>query len=136
VSLALVDARTGQAEGRFRAAGVAQSREEMPALVAKLVKQLLDAAPAGRPVRVGAAGVAATDADAARLKADALVLEAVTAALAAAGPRVVAVGPEATAQMLDAAGLAPAAVLADPRLLRSAQGFDYAITGSVTSFPR
>jgi len=136
VSLALVDTRTGQAEGRLRAAGVAQATQEVPALVEFLLKQLLDSLPRGTMARVGVAGVIATDADAARAKADAVALEAIPQALAKIGAgKVTVVGPEGTRQMLDAAGLAPATVLADPRSLKGLQGFDYVVTGSVTSFP-
>ena len=136
VSLALVDTRTGQAEGRRRAAGVAQAPQEVPALVEFLLKQMLDSLPAGTTARVGVAGVLATDADAARAKADAVALEAIPKALAKVGAgKVTVVGPEGTRQMLDAAGLAPATVLADPRPLKGLQGFDYVVTGSVTSFP-
>jgi hypothetical protein len=137
VSLALVDTKTGQAEGRLRAAGVAQAQDEMPALVAFLLKQMVDALPAGTNFRVGIVGIVATDADAARLQTDAAVLEAVARALPTAGAgRITAVSPETTRQMLDAAGLAPATVLADPRPLKGLQGLDYAVTGAVTSFPR
>ena len=136
VSLALVDTRTGQAEGRLRAAGVAQATQEVPALVEFLLKQLLDSLPRGTMARVGVAGVIATDADAARAKADAVALEAIPQAHAKIGAgKVTVVGPEGTRQMLDAAGLAPATVLADPRSLKGLQGFDYVVTGSVTSFP-
>ena len=137
VSLALVDTRTGQAEGRLRAAGVAQAPQEVPALVQVLLKQMVDSLPAGKTARVGVAGVLATDADAARAKADAVALEAIPKALAKVGAgKVTVVSPEGTRQMLDAVGLTPAAVLADPRPLKGLQGFDYVITGSVTSFPR
>ena len=137
VSLALVDTRTGQAEGRLRAAGVAQAPQEVPALVEFLLKQMLDSLPGrGTTARVGVAGVFATDADAARAKADAVALEAIPKALAKVGAgKVTVVGPEGTRQMLDAVGLTPAAVLADPRPLKGLQGFDYVVTGSVTSFP-
>jgi hypothetical protein len=137
VSLALVDTRTGQAEGRLRAAGVAQAPQEVPALVEFLLKQMLDSLTGrGKTARVGVAGVLATDADAARAKADAVALEAIPRALAKVGAgKVTVVGPEGTRQMLDAVGLAPATVLADPRPLKGLQGFDYVVTGSVTSFP-
>ena len=97
---------------------------------------MLASLPAGKTARVGVAGVLATDADAARAKADAVALEAIPQALAKVGAgKVTVVGPEGTRQMLDAAGLAPATVLADPRSLKGLQGFDYVVTGSVTSFP-
>lgn len=137
VSLALVDTRTGQAEGRLRAAGVAQAPQEVTALVEFLLKQMLDSLPAGTTARVGVAGVLATDADAARAKADAVALEAIPKALAKVGAgKVTVVGPEGTRQILDAVGLTPATVLADPRPLKGLQGLDYVVTGSVTSFPR
>ncbi|MCX5655447.1 MAG: hypothetical protein NTY65_12445 [Planctomycetota bacterium] len=139
VSLALVDTKTGQAEGRNHATGVAQSsaKDEMSRLVAVLVKQLTDAIPAGRPVRLGIAGVATADAGAASKRTDVTVLEAVVAAVnRLPQDKVIVFGPEATRQYLDAAGVSSAAVLADPRPLKGVQAFDYVITGSVTSFAR
>jgi hypothetical protein len=139
VSLALVDTKTGQAEGRYQAAGVAQSstREEVSRLVAALVKQLTDAVPAGRPARVGIAGILATDAVAARDRVNVTALEAVAAAVGRLPQdKFIVFGADATRQYLDAAGLAPATVLADPRPLKSVQAFDFVITGSVTSFVR
>jgi hypothetical protein len=139
VSLALVDTKTGVAEGRGLAAGVAQSssKGEVSRLVAALVKQLADAIPAGRPARIGIAGVLAKDADAARDKADVAALEALTEAVSRLPQdKVVVFGIEATRQYLDAAGVTTAAVLADPRPLKGVQAFDFVITGSVTSFPR
>jgi hypothetical protein len=139
ISLALVDTKTGQAEGRSRAAGVAQSlgKEEVSRLVAKLVTQLTYAVPAGRPVRLGIAGVVPTDADAARDRADVTALEALVAAVGRLPQdKFIVFGLDATRQYLDAAGLAPATVLADPRPLKGVQAFDFVITGSVTSFPR
>jgi hypothetical protein len=139
VSLALVDTRTGQAEGRNRAAGVAQSsaKDEMSRLVAALVKQLTDAIPAGRPVRLGIAGIATADAGAASERTDVTVLEAVVAAVnRLPQDKVIVFAPEATRQYLDAAGVSSAAALADPRPLKGVQAFDYVITGSVTSFAR
>jgi hypothetical protein len=139
VSLALVDTKTGQAEGRYQAGGVAQSstREEISRLVAALVKQLAGAIPPGRPVRVGIAGVMAADANAARDRADVTALEALVAAVGRLPQdKAVVFGLEATRQYLDAAGLAPATVMADPRPLKGVQAFDYVITGSVTSFSR
>jgi hypothetical protein len=139
VSLALVDTKTGQAEGRYQAVGVAQSstREEVSRLVAALVKQLTDAVPAGRPARVGIAGILAADAVAARDRVDVTALEAVAAAVGRLPQdKFIVFGADATRQYLDAAGLAPATVLADPRPLKGVQAFDFVITGSVTSFAR
>ena len=139
VSLALVDTKTGAAEGRNRAAGVSQSntKEELSRLVTVLVKQLVDAIPAGRPVRVGIAGVAAADADASADRADVATLEALIAATAKLPQdKVIVFNADATRQYLDAAGLAPTQVLADPRRLKGVQAFDFVILGSVTSFRR
>jgi len=139
VSLALVDTKTGLAEGRCLAVGVAQSstKGEVSRLVAALVKQLADAIPAGRPARIGIAGVLAKDADAARDQVDVAALEALTAAVSRLPQdKVIVFGPDATRQYLDAAGVTTAAVLADPRPLKGVQAFDFVITGSVTSFPR
>jgi hypothetical protein len=115
VSLSLVSTKTGMADGRGRAAGVAQSEQELPTLV----------------------GVLATDADAAREGADATALQALTAALRAAGRGKIALfGAEGTAQMLDAAGLKAADVLRDPRPAKGLQGLDLLAVGTVTAFPR
>jgi hypothetical protein len=139
ISLALVDTKTGAADGRNRAAGVAQTstRDEVSRLVAALVKQLAEMIPAGRPARVGIAGVAAADANAARDRADVTTLESLVDAVGRLPQeKVIVFNADATRQYLDAAGLSPAAVLADPRLLKGVQAFDFVITGSVTSFPR
>ncbi|MCX5684013.1 MAG: hypothetical protein NT049_10050 [Planctomycetota bacterium] len=139
VTLTLVDTKTGQAEGRNQAAGVAQSstREEISRLVAALVKQLAGAIPEGRPARVGIAGVMAADANAARDRADVTALEAVVAAVGRLPQdKAVVFGVDATRQYLDAAGLAPKTVMTDPRPLKGVQAFDFVITGSVTSFSR
>ena len=139
VSLALVDTKTGLAEGRSRATGVAQSsaKDEVSRLVAALVKQLADAVPAGRPARVGIAGIAAADAEATRARVEVTALEAVAAAVGRLPQdKFIVFGADATRQYLDAAGLAPATVLADPRPLKGVQAFDFVITGSVTSFSR
>jgi hypothetical protein len=139
ISLALVDTKTGLAEGRRLADGVAQSstRDEVSAVVTKLVGQLADTIPAGRPARIGVAGVAAKDADAARDRVDVTAMEALTAAVGRLPQdKVILFGPEATRQYLDAAGVTTAAALADPRPLKGVQALDFVITGSVTSFPR
>ncbi|MBE3071004.1 MAG: hypothetical protein IMZ55_02520 [Acidobacteria bacterium] len=144
VSIALVSTKTGLAEGRARAAGVAQSRQEMPTLVGVLVKQLVDGIEGGGVVRAGLVGVLATDADAAREGADAAregadvtVLQAMTAALRAAGKGKVALfTPEATAQMLDASGLKAADVLRDARAAKGLPGLDYVVVATVTAFSR
>lgn len=137
VSIALVSTKTGLSEGRARASGVAQSRQEMPTLVGILVKQLVDGLEGGGVARAGIVGVLATDADAAREGVDATVLQAMTAALRVAGKGKVALfAPQATAQMLDASGLKVADVLRDPRPAKGLPGLDYLVVATVTAFPR
>jgi hypothetical protein len=133
ISLSLVDTRTGLAEGKARVSGVAQSRQDMPTLVAVLTKQMAEALPAGKTVRVGAVGVLATDPDAAKDGADAAVFEAVVSALGQT-PKIAFISPEATRQMLDAAGLKPLDILRDPRPARGLSGLEYIVVGSVTAF--
>jgi hypothetical protein len=133
ISLSLVDTKTGVAEGRARVSGVSQSRQTVGALTAALARQMVEALPAGRTVRVGAVGVLATDADAARDAADAVVMEALTAALGKAD-KIVFISPEATRQMLDAAGLKPADILRDPRPVKGLAGLEYIVVGSVAAF--
>jgi hypothetical protein len=86
---------------------------------------------------VGIAGILATDAVAARDRVDVTALEAVAAAVGRLPQdKFIVFGADATRQYLDAAGLTPATVLADPRPLKGVQAFDFVITGSVTSFSR
>jgi hypothetical protein len=135
VSLALVDTKTGTAEGRSVAAGVAQSRDEIPSLVVRLVGQILDALPTGKAVRIGVAGIQAADTTAARDRADSLVVESVEAAITQRGGlKATCVNYQTTQQLLDAGGLKSADVLRDPRVARGLQGLDGVITGSVISF--
>jgi len=137
VSLALTSAATGLTEGRARAAGVAQSLEEIPALVTALVRQVTDTLPADRNSRVGVAGVQAADAEGANQKADAAVLNALVPALErAARTKATIIGLEATRQTLDASGRSAAAVLGDPQTVRGAKDLDFVITGSVQTFAR
>jgi hypothetical protein len=137
VSLALVDVKTGLAEGASRAAGVAQSKAELPTLVSVLAKQLLDSLPQDKTTRIGIVGVLAMDKDAAADKADALVLDSLTSALArAVGYKAEFIGPAATRQMLDACNISADAVMKDTRYARGATGFNAVITGSVMAFPQ
>lgn len=137
VSLSLVSTKTGMSDGRGRAAGVAQSEQELPTLVGVLVKQLVEGIDSKDVVRVGVVGVLATDADAAREGADSTALQALTAGLRAAGKGKIALfGAEGTAQMLDAAGLKAADILRDPRPAKGLPGLDLLAVGTVTAFPR
>ena len=136
VSLALVDVRTGLAESTSRAAGVAQSKAELPTLVSVLAKQLLDSLPQDRTVRIGIVGILPMDKDAAADRADALVLDSLTSALGrAVGYKADFVSPAATRQMLDAAGISADAVIRDTRYAKGATGLSAVITGSVMAFP-
>jgi hypothetical protein len=136
VSLALVDTKTGMAEGRRVASGVAQSPAELTAVTALLVRQLMGDLPAGT-ARAGLAGVFPADEQAVRDRAAPIVAQAADEALriTAAGKANV-VTQETTRQMLDAAGVKAEAALRDARLLKGIQGLDYVLTGSVTSFAR
>ena len=136
VSLALVDVRTGLAEGTSRAAGVAQSKGELPTLVSVLAKQLLDSLPQDKTVRIGIVGILAMDKESAADKADALVLDSLTSALGrAVGYKADFVSPATTRQLLDGAGISADAVIRDTRYAKGAQGFSAVITGSVMAFP-
>jgi hypothetical protein len=132
LSLSLVDTKTGLAEGLARVSGVAQSPQELPVLTAALARQMVEALPAKRTVRVGVVGIVATDAEAAKDRADATVLNTLAAALATVN-KIVLLGPEGTRQTLDAAGLNPADVLRDPRLAKGFTGLDFIVVGTVTS---
>ena len=135
VTLALIDTKTGLAEVRSEASGVAQSKDEILMVVAALVRQVSGVVPAGRRARVGLVGVTAANADAARDGADTAARDACVTVFTRAVTKFEFVGPKATAQLLDASGLNPAAVLRDPRTVRGFRAMDYVVTGSVEAFP-
>ena len=135
VTISFVDTTTGLAEGRMRASGVAQGKGQLPTLVGALVKQLMTALPGDTIPRVGVVGVLAGDPETAGERLDAVGLEALGAALRAAGARKIRLfSHEGTLQMLDAAGLAPDAVLRDPRPVKGFEALDVLVIGSVTAF--
>ena len=136
VSMSLVSTRTGIAQGLGVASGVAQSQQELPALVATLARQILASLPPGKAVRVGVVGVLATDPDAAKDKADAEVCNALATALGALGAgKIDLSGVDATRQILDAANLKVIDVLRDPRLAKGLAALDYVAVATVTEFP-
>lgn len=131
VTIALVDTRTGLAEGRHRASGVAQSRQELPALIGTLVRQLMLALEAPAPPRVGAADVA-VDAEAAAAGLDTIALEALDAALKTAGAgKIRLYSHEGTRRLLQAQGLTTERIAADPRVLKGFEGLDYVVVTTV-----
>jgi len=143
VTLSLVSTRTGLADGRGRASGVAQSREEIAVLVSALVGQMLDSIPKDKTARIGVVGVLPADPTAADDKADIAVLDALLAALrspAVAGradaSRITIVSPTTTRQLLDAARRSPDDVLRNPQSAKGVPDLDFVVTGSVTTFTR
>lgn len=141
IALALVATETGRVPGRGEASGIAQARQDVPALVQVLAKQIRGAIPEGRPARVGVAGVLATDPDAAKEQADRLVSEALVAGLneaaqGAKGAAVTVMDVETTGQVLDAGGLKTIDVLRDGRRVKGLKGLDYVVVGAVTIIPR
>jgi hypothetical protein len=136
VSLAIVDTRTGLAEGRRRAAGVAQSPAELTAVTALLVRQMMADLPKGA-ARIGLAAVIAVDEQATRDKAADVVAQAAAEALRiTAADKGTVVGLDETRQILDAAGLKPETAVNDSLRLRGVQGLDFVVAGTVTAFAR
>ena len=136
VTLNLIDTQTGLVEGRRRSEGVAQSKDEVATLVSVLARQLLASLPAGQPVRIGIAGIEATDAESAQKKIDAAVVAALLEGLGRAPDKAVVVDEASTRLTLDASGLKPADVLRDTRAARGVSGLHFIVTGTVTAFPR
>jgi len=137
VTLSLVSTRTGLAEGRGRAGGVAQSREEIAALVSALVDQILASLPKDQTFRIGVVGALPADPTAADDKADIAVLDALLAALLRAeATRITVVSPATTRQLLDAARRTPDDVLRNPQTVKGVTDLDFVVTGSVTTFTR
>jgi hypothetical protein len=135
VALWMVDTRTGLADERGHAEGVAQSKGEISVLVGGLVKQMMAVLPADRVVRIGIVAIGPTDSASAQERADAAVLDALVPALGrvAAGKATI-VSQDETRQLLAAAGLSPNDVLANPRIVRGIQGLDLVVIGTVTAF--
>jgi len=132
VTISFVDTTTGLAEGRMRASGVAQSKRQLPTLIGALVKQLMTGLTGDRLPRVGVVGILAGDQATAGERLDTMALEALNAALRVAGARKVRLfSQEGTRQMLDAAGLAPDAVLRDPRPVKGFEALDLIVVGSI-----
>jgi len=137
IAVTLTSAAMGLAEGRGVASGVAQSKDEIPVLVAALVRQVLGSLPAAPKPRVGLVGVQAMDPEGAREQADAMVLEALAAALPReVGARATVFSAAATRQWLDAAGLTPQGVLGDPHVIKGSKDFDFIVTATVATFGR
>jgi len=135
VTISFVDTQTGLAEGRMRASGVAQGKRQLPTLVGALVKQLMTGLPGDKVLRVGVVGVLAGDPATASDRVDATALEALRAALRAAGAgKIRLFSRQGTRQMLDAAGLAPEAVLRDPRPVKGFEALDVLVIASVKAF--
>lgn len=137
LALKLVDTKTGLPATRGETSGVAQARDELPALIRFHVQQLLACLPKDKTARVGIVGVLPTDADAVRQQVDRLVADSLTsvfnqAARAAKAGALAVTPPDATAQVLDAAGLKAVDVLRDPRKAQGLAGLDYVVTGTVT----
>jgi hypothetical protein len=135
VALWMVDTRTGLADERGHAEGVAQSKGEISVLVGGLVKQMMAVLPADRVVRIGIVAIGPTDDASAQERADAAVLDALVPALGRiASGKALVVSQDETRQLLDAAGLLPNDVLANPRIVRGIQGLDLVVIGTVTAF--
>jgi len=137
LALKLVDTKTGLPATRGETSGVAQARDELPALIRFHIQQLLACLPKDKPARIGIVGVLPTDADAVRQQVDRLVADSLTsvfnqAARAAKAGALAVTPPDATAQVLDAAGLKSLDVLRDPRQAHGLGGLDYVVTGTVT----
>jgi len=123
VTILLVDTRTGLAEGRRRASGVAQGRVQLPTLLGALVRQLMTAMEPERPVQLGVAGVA-TDEESAPLKD--VIHQALHAALRAAGAgKIRLYSHQGTVQVFRAYDLTVAQVLQDPHAVEGLQTLDY-----------
>jgi len=128
VTISMVDTRTGFAEGRHEATGVAQSRMELPALIGRLVRQLMVSMKAPTPPRVGAADVVA-DAGAG---VDTVAQEALDAALKTAGVgKIRLFSQEGTRRLLLAQGLTAERIAASPTLLKGVEGLDYVVVTTV-----
>ncbi len=135
LTILFVDTKTGLAQGRMRASGVAQGKAELPTLVGALVKQLMAGLPRDKVARVGVVGVLAADPASAKDGVDATALEALNAALRAAGAgRIRLFSQEGTRQMLDAAGLKSEDILRDPRPVKGFEALDLLVVGSVKAF--
>jgi hypothetical protein len=136
LALKLVDMKTGLPLSRGEASGVAQARDELPALVRGEVQQILASLPKDKPARIGLVGVLPTDADAVKQQADRVVLDTLTTvfnqAAKEARPPLTVSPADATAQILDAAGLKSVDVLRDSRRAHGLAGLDYVVTGTVT----
>jgi hypothetical protein len=133
VLLTLVDARTGAVQTRGRAQAATHLKEAVPPMAAALTKQILNALPADRPVRIGVLSPMA-DTEAARERVDAAAVESIEATLSQAGQgRVTVVAPAATQEILKAAGITVAAAQRDPRVIRGLGDIDYVLTSVVTS---
>lgn len=136
VALKLVDTKTGLPLSRGEASGVAQARDELPALIRGLGQQLLAALPKDKTARIGLVGILATDADAVKQQADRSVLDTLTAqfnqAAKVAKPPLAVTSADSTAQILDAAGLKSLDVLREPRQAHGLTALDYVVTGTVT----
>lgn len=134
VTISLVDTKTGLAEGRMRASGVAQGRQQLPTLVGVLVKQLMAGLEQGKVVRVGVVGVLA-DSASAKAGVDATALQALRVALRVAGAgKIRLFSQEGTRQMLDAAGHKAEDVLRDPRPVKGFDALDVLVVGTVKAF--
>jgi len=131
VTVSLVDTRTGLADGRHRASGVAQSQQELPTLIGTLVRQLMLALEAAAPPRVGAADIVA-DPAARAAGLDAVALEALDAALKTAGAgKIRLFSQEGTRRLLQAQGLTAERIADDPRVLKGFEGLDYVAVTTV-----
>lgn len=134
LTILLVDPATGLAEGRRRAAGVAQGKQQVPTLVGVLVKQLMAGLESGKVPRLGVVGVAG-DAVAAKDGVDTVMLEALGAAFrAAGGGKIRLFSHEGTRQFLDAAGAKPDDFVQKPTAIPGFQGLDLLVVGSVNAF--
>jgi hypothetical protein len=134
ITLALVDPRTGVAEGRKQATGVAQGKRQVPTLVGVLVKQLMAGLAENKTPRIGTVGVAG-DAAAAKDGVDAMVIEALGAALkAAGGGKIRLFSQEGTRQILDAVGVKADAYAQHPGPIANFEGLDLLLVGSVKAF--
>ena len=137
VALWMVNTRTGLADERGHAEGVAQSKGEISVLVEEMVKQMMAALPADRALRIGIVAIGPTDSASAQQRSEAAVLNALVPALGrVASGKATIVSQAETRQLLDAAGQSPDEVLANPRLVRGIQGLDLVVIGTVTAFTR
>lgn len=134
ITILLIDPATGLAEGRRRATGVAQGKQQVPTLIGVLVKQLMAGLERGKVPRVGVVGVAG-DAVAVKDGVDTVMIEALGAALRVAGAgKIRLFSHEGTRQFLDAAGAKPDDFVQKPTAIAALQGLDLLVVGSVNAF--